>query len=176
MNFFYLKKYQVCSHTQGYHSAHLLRVHAGHSLPELVLRPQEVRPGDDDGRVKLADSHVKHAVPDQSIIAGETGVSRRKVNKQGALIKRHLEYQNLLRIFLSRHEDLLAGDEPEPGEPLLHDHHYQHHHHNHLYNHLLNLFLKHQWHGPAQLVIEEPKGVSLKYKMGQDGINNTVIS
>ena len=53
-------------------------------------------------------------------------------------------FPNLLRILFSGHEHLLAGDESEPGEPLL-----------------LNLLVKHERHRPAQLVIEEPEGVSL---------------
>ena len=82
-------------------AAHLIRVQTSHCSCELLLGPEEVRPGQDDRGVELAHRHVEHAVAAQPVVAGEAAV--------------------LLGESLGGHEDVLARHEPEAGQTLLLD-------------------------------------------------------
>ena len=76
----------------------IVRIETRHRPGEPLLRPKEVRPGQEDRGVELASPQVEHTVPAQPVLAGEAAV--------------------LLGESLGGHEDVLAGHEPEARETL----------------------------------------------------------
>ena len=53
-------------------------IHAGYCISKFVLSSQKMRPRDNDGRIKLTDCHVKHAVSDKPVFTSKTRVSKQK--------------------------------------------------------------------------------------------------